>query len=141
LRGYPPGRSPTDQEARLHARRSLVALALVTLPLTACGGGSDGGDGEGCTDLSTRGDTFEVTIENFEYSPECLTASASQSIRVRNVDDAIHSFTLEGTEVDVDIEGGETFEGEAVSGVVEPGTYPLICTYHPEMTGEVTVVE
>ena len=121
------------------ARRLLVVLALSSLALTACGGGGSEG-GEDCADLSNQGDTFSVTIENFEFTPSCFTASASQSIRVHNADDAVHSFTLQGTDIDVDIAAGETFEGEAISGVVEPGTYALICTYHPEMKGDVTVV-
>jgi plastocyanin len=120
-------------------RRLLLALALAGLGVSACtGGGSDGGDG--CKDLSTHGDRLAVTIENFEFAPSCFTASASQSISVHNADDAVHSFTLQGTEIDVDIAAGETFEGETISGVVEPGSYTLVCTYHPEMKGDVTVV-
>jgi plastocyanin len=121
------------------ARRLLLVLALASIAVPACGGGGSEG-GEDCADLSTQGDTFAVTIENFEFSPACFTASASQSIRVHNADDAVHSFTLQGTEIDVDIAAGETFEGEAISGVVEPGAYTLVCTYHPEMKGDVTVV-
>ena len=33
-----------------------------------------------------------------------------------------------------------TFNGAPITGVVEPGTYGLVCTIHPAMTGEVTVV-
>jgi plastocyanin len=40
--------------------------------------------------------------------------------------------------VDVPIAAGETFNGE--SQAVEPGTYDFLCTIHPTMTGQVTVV-
>jgi len=48
---------------------------------------------------------------------------------------------MQDTEIDVDIPANDTFNGGSVSGVVEPGTYDLICTYHPEMKGTVTVVQ
>ena len=34
---------------------------------------------------------------------------------------------------------GETFNGEPVSGVLEPGTYDFFCRFHPSMTGTITV--
>ena len=125
------------------ARRWMLALALVALIVPACSGGSDGGGSsdEDCTDLSTQGDTFAITIENFEYDPSCFTASASQGIEITNADDAVHSFTLKGTEIDLEVPAGETVEGAPASDVLDPGTYDLFCTYHPDMTGEVTVVE
>lgn len=129
-------------------RRSILALAvLLALTGAACSGG-DGGPAGGsdggadCVDLTAEGDTFTIRMVDNEFVPSCFTARASQSIRVVNEDGGLHSFTLEGTPIDVDIAGGETFEGEPVTGVVAPGTYELICKYHlPGMTGEVTVVE
>jgi plastocyanin len=55
-------------------------------------------------------------------------------------DDADHTFTIPDTQIDVPIAAGETFNGEPVSGVVEAGTYDLLCTLHPTMTGQVTFV-
>lgn len=129
-------------------RRSILALAvLLALTGAACSGGdgdqaggSDGG--ADCVDLTAEGDTFTIRMVDNEFVPSCFTAGASQSIRVVNEDGGLHSFTLEGTPIDVDIAGGETFEGEPVTGVLAPGTYELICKYHlPGMTGKVTVVE
>ena len=121
-------------------RRSILTLALIALAVPACSGGSEGG-GEDCADLSTQGETYAVTIEDFAYDPSCFTASASQGIRITNADDAVHTFTLRDTEIDLEVPAGETVEGAPATGVLDPGTYDLICTYHPEMTGEVTVVE
>ena len=128
----------------MSVRRLIPLLAVLVLALAACGGDDgDGGDAtggaaDGCVDL-TGSETFTVTISDFAFDPSCFTASASQGVTVVNEDGAPHTFTLEGTEVDVEIAGGETFNGEAVSGVVEPGTYDLMCRIPPEMTGEVTV--
>jgi plastocyanin len=92
-------------------------------------------------DLTGEGDVFTVTIADFTFDPSCFTASASQGITVVNEDDVGHTFTMVGTDINVPIAGGETFNGEPISGVVEPGTYEFVCTIHPQMTGEVTVVE
>ena len=125
-----------------------VLVGVVALGLAACssddGGGTTGsetGSDGGCVDLTGEGATFTITIADFAFDPDCFTASASQGITIENQDDADHTFTMTGTDIDVPIAAGETFNGEAVSGVVEPGTYDFLCTLHPTMTGQVTVVE
>jgi plastocyanin len=121
--------------------RSLVLVAsMVALSSVACSGGGGDGGTKDCTDLSKSGPTFTIHIQGFEFRPSCFTASASQAISIANGDDAVHSFTIQGTSVDVDVPANQTFNGESVSGVVEPGTYDFVCRYHPEMKGTVTVV-
>jgi plastocyanin len=149
-------------------RKALLVLAAVVALLPACGGDDDGGStaatgdtatetgatgattgatGEtgdasaDCVDLTGEGDVFTVTIADFTFDPSCFTASASQGITVVNEDDVGHTFTMVGTDINVPIAGGETFNGEPIAGAVEPGTYEFVCTIHPQMTGEVTVVE
>ena len=149
-------------------RKTLLMLAAIAALLPACGGddaegvtggpdatgttatGSTGatsetgatGDASGdCVDLTGEGDVFTITIADFTFDPNCFTASASQGITVVNEDDVGHTFTMVGTDINVPIPAGETFNGEPISGVVEPGTYEFVCTIHPQMTGEVTVVE
>lgn len=125
--------------------RLILALGvLLAVAGAACSGEADGATdpSAGCVDLTAEGDTFTVRMVDNGFAPSCFTASASQTIRVVNEDGGLHSFTLEGTPIDVDIAGHETFEGEPVTGVVAPGTYELICKYHlPGMAGEVTVVD
>jgi plastocyanin len=128
-------------------RSITVALGVsLTLALVACGNGGETASGDGgptgsdCPDLSTQGGTFTVRIADFAFDPSCFRASAAQSIEVVNEDDATHTFTLQGTSIDVEISGGDTFRGEAVSEVVEPGTYTLVCRFHSNMRGEVTIV-
>jgi plastocyanin len=150
-------------------RKALLVLTAVVGLLPACGGDDEGGpttptgDTAGaaetgatgatseagatgdasadCVDLTGEGDVFTITIANFTFDPNCFTASASQGITVVNEDDVGHTFTMVGTDINVPIPAGETFNGEPISGVVEPGTYEFVCTIHPQMTGEVTVVE
>ena len=147
-------------------RKAMVLLATLGVLLPACGGDDDGGStaatGEtsttgatgatatgpttetgpsaDCADLTGEGDVFTVTIADFTFDPACFTASASQGITVVNEDDVGHTFTMVGTDINVPIAGGETFNGDPISGVVEPGTYEVVCTIHPQMTGEATVV-
>jgi plastocyanin len=127
-------------------RRSVfVLVAVLALALAACssdGGGDDatGATGDGCVDLTGEGAVFTITIADFAFDPSCFTASAAQGITVVNQDDVDHTFTMTGTPIDATIPAGETFNGEPITGVVEPGDYDLVCTIHPAMTGEVTVV-
>jgi plastocyanin len=147
-------------------RKALLVLAAVAALLPACGGDDDGGStaatgdtaaetgaagatsetgatgdaSADCPDLTGEGDVFTVTIADFTFDPNCFTASASQGITVVNEDDVGHTFTMVGTDINVPIAGGETFNGEAIGGAVEPGTYEFVCTIHPQMTGEATVV-
>lgn len=117
-----------------------VLAAALVLSATAC---DDGGpDTSNCVDLTSEGESFTITMRGNVFVPECFTASASQRLILVNEDAALHSFTVEGTPIDVDIRAEETLDLDPVSGAVEPGTYELICKYHqPAMTGQITIVE
>lgn len=130
-------------------RRSMfVLVAVLALGMAACGGGDEaaptttgetGNTGSAdCADL-TAGDTFTLTASNFAFDPPCFTARAAQSITIVNEDSADHTFTISGSQIDVTIPAGETFNGEPISGVLEPGTYDFLCRFHPAMTGTITV--
>jgi plastocyanin len=131
-------------------RKTLVAvIALTALVGAACS--SDGGEGDsggltatgtvGCTadnavDL-TGDDPFVVTIQDLAFSPDCFAAASASSITIENEDSVTHTFTIDGTQVDVSIDGGQTFNGESAG--LDPGTYPFHCTIHSTMTGTVIV--
>jgi plastocyanin len=123
-------------------RLALFGLAALLLSAAACG--SDSGEGgpepSDCVDLSTRGESFTIRLVGNEFVPSCFTASAAQRLELVNEDGVLHSFTIEGTPIDVDIEGRETLDLDPVTGSVEPGTYELICKYHlPGMRGTITI--
>jgi plastocyanin len=120
---------------------ALVLGFALAATAVACGGDGGGSAPEDCVGLTTEGDSFTIRLVDNEFVPSCFTASASQSLTLVNEDPALHSFTLEDTPIDVDISAEETLDLDPITGVVAPGTYRLICTYHqPGMTGEVTIV-
>ena len=124
-------------------RTRALALGATLLLLAACSG-SDAGErrpSAACADLSTGGSSFTVRLRGDAFVPSCFTASASQELELTNEDAVRHSFTVEGTPIDVDVDGGDTLDLAAPGGAVQPGTYQLICKYHlPGMTGEITIV-
>lgn len=77
-----------------------------------------------------------ITIRNFEYEmPESVPAGAE--ITVVNEDTAPHTVTTTETDdFDAIVQGGET---TTFTAPTEPGEYPFVCTYHPNMTGTLVV--
>ena len=103
--------------------------------------GRHGIDGSGCTAANavdlTGNDPFTVTIQGLAFHPDCFAAKSASSITIQNKDSVTHTFTIDGTQVDVTIEGGTTFNGESAG--LAPGTYPFHCKIHSTMTGTVIV--
>ena len=135
-------------------RKTLVVLiSLTALAGAACSsggddtGGSTGGGATGATSAAgctadnavdlTGDDPFVVTIQDLAFSPDCFAAASASSITIENKDSVTHTFTIDGTQVDVSIDGGDTFNGESAG--LEPGTYPFHCKIHSSMTGIVIV--
>jgi plastocyanin len=133
-------------------RKMLIALvALTALAGAACGsGGNDSTGGAtssptggtaGCTannatDL-TGSNPFVITIKDLKFTPDCFAAKSASSITIENNDTVIHTFTIDGTQVDVSISAGKTFNGESAG--LAPGTYPFHCKIHHTMKGTVIV--
>jgi plastocyanin len=118
---------------------ALVLGAVLALSTLSCS--SDDAESPDCTDLSGRGTSFTITLRDNLFVPSCFTASAAQRLNLVNEDGVLHSFTLEGTPIDVDVSPNETLDLDPVAGVIEPGTYHLVCKYHaPGMAGDLTVV-
>ncbi len=120
----------------------VAALALVGAACSSNNGSGGGGSGGGCTasnatDLSGD-DPFTVTIQNFAFHPDCFKAASASAITIENKDGTTHTFTIDGTDVDVSIDGGQTFNGESAG--LAPGSYDFHCKIHPTMTGTVIVV-
>jgi len=133
-------------------RKTLVALVALTALATSCSSGGDSGStgatgGTGATSASgctaddavdlTGDDPFVVTIQDLAFSPDCFAARSASSITIENKDGVTHTFTIDGTQVDVSIDGGQTFNGESAG--LAPGTYDFHCKIHSSMTGTVIV--
>jgi plastocyanin len=103
--------------------------------------GASGSTGSACTAATavdlTGSDPFTVTIQGRAFHPDCFAAKSASAITIQNKDSVTHTFTIDGTQVDVAIQGGTTFNGESAG--LAPGTYPFHCKIHPTMTGTVIV--
>ncbi len=47
-----------------------------------------------------------VELADFAFRPDCLSADAGATIALENTGDAPHTFTVEGTDVDVNVTPG-----------------------------------
>ncbi len=110
------------------------ALALAaSLVLVACGG-DEANPPEGCTDPVA---TTTVELADFTFRPDCLSADAGATITLDNTGDAPHTFTVTGTDVDLEVDAGTSVDA-SLSGV-DPGTYAVTCTFHPQMEATLTI--
>ena len=116
---------------RMRSRRFLL-LASMLLALASCSG--DAPEAEACDD-PTPADT--VQLEDFAFEPDCVVAPVGSTIQLENVGDAPHTFTVDAAGIDLDLAAGTTAEASIED--VEPGSYAVTCTYHPQMTATLTV--
>lgn len=101
-------------------------------------------ENEECSDETITGNV-EVTIREIdnEFSPACVIVLGGQGLELLNKGSSRHNFTIEGSSVDLDTEPGAATRTEALSGVIEAGTYAFFCEYHRQlgMEGEITLTE
>jgi plastocyanin len=109
--------------------RSFV-LTLVLLP-TACEGDERP---EPCTDPVPAA---TVELADFVFRPSCLSADAGATITLENTGDVLHTFTIEGTDIDFELDAGTSADA-SLSGL-GPGRYAVTCTLHPQMEATLTV--
>ena len=114
--------------------RVLALGALLLLP--ACGG--DGATPpQDCTDPVAA---TNVELADLAFRPDCLSVEAStmpMTFTLENTGDAPHTFTVTGTDVDINVDAGTSVEA-SLSGL-EPGTYAVTCTFHPQMEATLIV--
>ncbi len=114
--------------------RITLGLATVAL-LAACGGG--GGDTGG--DTGGNGETGStLTMVDDAFEPADLTVSAGAAVEVANEGQALHNLTVEGSDIDEDVEAGQS---ATVTVDLDPGQYRMFCEYHEAqgMEGTLTV--
>lgn len=76
-----------------------------------------------------------ITIEDFEYDVPS-TVEAGAEVMVVNKDGEAHTVTLQGTDVNVVVQGGATV---ALAAPAKPGEYKIGCDFHGSMTAELVV--
>jgi plastocyanin len=114
--------------------RLLGAMLGATILLSACGGG-DGGTADDAGGDGGGGATSTVTMVDNAFEPSDPTVAAGD-VQVVNDGAAVHTFTIDGQDVDVEVEPG----GSATATVdLEPGSYTLFCRFHRSSGMETTI--
>lgn len=111
--------------------RLVVVVVFAGLLGTACGGGG-GEDGGG--DGGTATDT--VTMVDNAFEPTDPLVSSGDTLDLVNEGAATHTFTIEAEGIDEQVEAGAD---ATVTISLDPGMYDFDCSFHPEMTGTLTV--
>jgi plastocyanin len=116
-------------------RRAGFALSLALL-LAACGSSSDGGGGGGGGGGDGGGGAagLTITIKDFAFDPDTLSAPGGQApVTITNEDSVTHSFTLDDGGVSRDVPAGQTVE--VTVPFPASATAGFHCKFHPSMTG------
>jgi plastocyanin len=113
-------------------RTARVALLTLITLLPACQG--EDATTEPCADPVAA---TTVELADFAFRPDCVSVDAASTIGLENTGDAPHTFTVADTDLDVKLDPGTS--DEISFGTVDPGTYPVTCTFHPQMEATVTV--
>jgi plastocyanin len=112
--------------------RLTTAIALAAVAV-GCGGKSKA-PSDLCT-APTKGTTVE--LKDFEFAPVCLDAGDSATITLENAGGAPHTYTVSEIDVNVNLGAGDS-DTVDLSGAA-PGTYRVVCTYHPQMVGALRI--
>jgi plastocyanin len=121
----------------------LLVLGALISALAACGGddeGNGGGGAEACPDL-TGGESFTITTSDNEFDPTCARVTRMQGLRLENTGSNTHTFTIDGTSIDVEAPGGETLDLEPPAEVLPAGTYTVYCRFHGSSDGSGMAME
>jgi plastocyanin len=85
---------------------------------------------------SSGGATVQVNMQGFAFDPQTVTIKVGDTVNWTNMDEAPHNATA----VDKSWKTSTFAKGESGSVTFATGgTFPYICTVHPNMTGTVIV--
>lgn len=136
------GSATPSPSASTAAAPSTAASAAAGESGGASAGASGGAGGAGgalscATAPSGSTATVNVTIQNFQYSPQPVQAKVGDIVAWTNKDAAPHSATMDDGSCDTD-----TINANASAMLVfnAPGTYTYHCKIHPGQMKDVTVV-
>jgi plastocyanin len=116
----------------MHRTGTIIITLSLTLGGIACG--AAGSEPSACSTFTT---STSVEMDDFSYGPVCVQVDAGSTLALDNVGAAPHTFTVDGTDVSVDVAAGA--QGTADLSGVAGGTYTVLCTYHPQMKATLEV--
>ena len=116
----------------MHRTVSIIITLSLTLGGIACGAADS--EPSACSSFTRP---TAVEMDDFSYGPACIQADTGDTLALDNVGAAPHTFTVDGTDVSVDVAAG-TRGSVDLSGVAA-GTYTVVCTYHPQMKATIEV--
>jgi plastocyanin len=140
-------------------RTAILSLVLATVTLVACNDLPEVGDDEPeaaptatagfqqdldetCAEVSApEGAPAPVTMMDNFFEPPCIAVSSEQGVALTNAGNQDHNFTIQGTDLSVDVEPGEDEETDEVGDEVGAGTYKFFCRFHEDagMVGTIVV--
>jgi plastocyanin len=116
-----------------HAMRTRSLLAVVLfIVLSACEG--DGAAVKACPDPVS---TTSVEMVNFAFEPDCLSVEAGATVSLRNTSNEPHTFTVEDTDVHVNVLRGQSEQANLAG--LDPGLYAVTCSFHSMMEATLKV--
>ena len=79
---------------------------------------------------------YVVRMKDFAFSPSTIKVPVGATVRWKNDDSVAHTVTSSSKSFDSgNLESGHSF----TFTFTKSGSYPYVCTYHPDMTGTVVV--
>jgi plastocyanin len=122
-------------------KRLLASSVVAVLLLAGCSSKKTPESPSPSATGAPAGGTVKIEMADFKFVPAQVTASTAQAIELDNTGAALHNFTIEGSQVDVDVQAGQSQRLEPPAPV-QPGTYTFFCKYHRTqgMEGTITVV-
>ena len=126
--------SPAASAAAPSTAASLPAASAAGSPAPSSGGGT----ALSCATAPAGSTaTVNVTIQNFQFSPQPVQAKVGDVVAWTNKDSAPHSATMNDGSCDTD---SIASNASAMLVFNAPGTYTYHCKIHPAQMKDVTVV-
>jgi plastocyanin len=103
-------------------QRLMLSVAVAMFVVVACGGDDPEASG------TENNDIVVVAALDNEFDPATITAATGTSLEVSNEGEAPHNFSVAGSDIDVDIEPGESVTVDTAG--LAAGSHAVECKFH-----------
>ncbi len=113
--------------------------------MAACGSSNSGtaatgsNSGTGTTDTSGCTATSSVTLQNYAFSPACITVAANTAVIFTNKDAATHTSTSDASQPETFDSGDMVQNANYTFTFTKAGTTTAHCNYHSAMNVKIIV--